>query len=63
MKDNYGALEDQKRSTGEQIWLHYYNQVLYDKGMITEDERNRMTNRIDARKGGTLPGKKKESCR
>lgn len=24
------------------IWLNYFNNVLYEKGIITEEERNRM---------------------
>lgn len=42
--------EQRRRSAAEQLWLHYYNQTLYDKGLITESERNRMTNKINARK-------------
>lgn len=42
--------EQKRRSAAEQLWLHYYNQTLFDKGLITEAERNRMTNRINARK-------------
>ena len=40
---------DQKKTIAEQIWLHYYNKLLFEKGIITEEERNRMTNRINAR--------------
>ena len=40
---------DQKRTIAEQIWLQYYNQVLFERGMITEEEHNRMANRINAR--------------
>lgn len=42
---------DRKRIIGEQIWLHYYNQALFERGAITEDERNRMASRINARNG------------
>ena len=42
--------EMKRRSAAEQLWLHYFNQILYDKGLITASERNRMTNRINARK-------------
>ncbi len=44
-------LEERRRAAAEQIWLHYYNRVLYEKGIIGEEERNRMSNRIDARAG------------
>ena len=40
-----------KRQAMEKAWLHYYNQVLFEKGLITEQERNRMTNRINSRGG------------
>lgn len=40
---------DQKKTIAEQIWLQYYNQVLFERGVITEEERNRMANRINAR--------------
>ena len=48
MADKRGIAEARKRVVAEQLWLHYYNRVLYDKGVISEDERNRMANRIDA---------------
>lgn len=34
--------EQKKRSVMEQLWLTYYNDTLYEKGVITEDERNKM---------------------
>ena len=34
----------------EQIWLHYYNDYLFGKSIITEQERNRMKCKIDSRK-------------
>ena len=42
--------ELKQRKVAEQLWLHYYNQTLFNKGLITETERNRMTNAINARK-------------
>jgi len=33
----------------EEIWLNYFNNYLYDQRVITEDERNRMSNQIAAR--------------
>ena len=47
-------MEAQKRAVGEMLWLHYYNQVLFERGVISEDERNRMINRIDARAGNNF---------
>ena len=31
-----------KQAVIEQLWLTYYNDTLYKKGMITEDQRYRM---------------------
>lgn len=42
-------IQTKKRVVAEKIWLHYYNRVLYERGMISEEERNRMSNRIDQR--------------
>ena len=39
--------EQKKKHAAEQIWLHYYNQTLFEKGLITETERNRMKNLIN----------------
>ena len=35
-----------KKELAEQLWLSYYNQVLFEAGLITETERNRMKNKI-----------------
>ncbi len=42
--------EYEKQSIIEKLWLIYFNDTLYEKGLITETERNRMANRIHARK-------------
>ena len=64
MKESKASAKEQRRSVAEQLWLHYYNQKLYDKGLITADERNRMTNRINARgRGDGAKGKRYEECR
>ena len=42
-------VEQQKKVLIEETWLKYYNQVLFEKGIITERERNLMINKIDAR--------------
>ncbi len=42
------SLEQTKKSMAEQIWLNYYNQTLFENGLITEAERNRMKNMIIA---------------
>ena len=41
--------EQQKRTIVEEAGLKYYNQVLFEKDMITERERNLMISKIDAR--------------
>ena len=43
------SVEQQKTVLVEEAWLKYYNQVLFEKGVITERERNLMINMIDAR--------------
>ena len=43
------SIEQQKKVLVEEAWLKYYNQVLFEKGVITERERNLMINMIDAR--------------
>ena len=42
------SLEQRKKAYAEQAWLNYYNQVLFDAGLISESERNRMRNKISA---------------
>ena len=42
------APEQAKKELAEQLWLSYYNQVLFEAGLITETERNRMKNKISA---------------
>ena len=50
MKPNTNInIEQQKKVIAEEIWLKYYNTVLFEKGIITERERNLMIHKIDAR--------------
>lgn len=35
-----------KENLTNEIWLNYFNNVLYDKGVITEAERNKMKHSI-----------------
>lgn len=44
-----GISEQRRRSVMEQLWLTYYNDTLYEKGVITEDERNKMRIKIKSR--------------
>jgi len=38
-----------KTVMAEEIWLNYFNNVLFEKQIITEDERNKMRNQISSR--------------
>lgn len=37
-----------KQQAAAEIWLHYFNDCLFQQGLITERERNRMTVKIAA---------------
>ncbi len=39
----------QKKCLAEQLWLYYFNTNLYEKGLITETQRNRIGNMIGMR--------------
>ena len=43
-----------KRELGSRLWLDYYNRTLYEKGLITEQERNRMSLKISAWQGPSM---------
>ena len=42
--------EQRKKEMAELMWLNYFNQTLFEKGMITENERNRIKNTISRRR-------------
>jgi len=44
-----GMTDQKKQAIIEQLWLTYYNDTLFAKGMITEDQRNRMRLMIKSR--------------
>ena len=46
--------EQQKKLLVEEAWLKYYNQMLFEKGLISERERILMINKIDARTAKSL---------
>lgn len=46
--------EQQKKLLVEEAWLKYYNQVLFEKGLISERERILMINKIDTRTAKSL---------
>jgi hypothetical protein len=39
--------EELRRRVAKHIWLMYYNDYLFQQGVITEDARNRMKIKID----------------
>ena len=41
--------QQKKKILAEEIWLNYFNNVLFEKKIITEDERNKMKNLISSR--------------
>ena len=44
-----GMNEQKKQAVIEHLWLTYYNDTLFAKGLITEDQRNRMRLMIKSR--------------
>ena len=51
--------KNQKQSILNELRLNYYNNVLYEKGVITETERNKMKNMISGI--SLIPTKKQKS--
>ena len=50
MAENVREKQEQKRLTAEKLWLNYFNQTLYEKGFLTEGQRNRLKLIIDSRR-------------
>ena len=44
-----GMTDQKKQAIIEQLWLTYYNDTLFAKRLITEDQRNRMRLMIKSR--------------
>ena len=44
-----GMNEQKKQAVMEQLWLTYYNDTLFAKGMITDEQRNKMRVMIKSR--------------
>ena len=44
-----GMNVQKKQAVMEQLWLTYYNDTLFAKGMITEEQRNKMRVMIKSR--------------
>ena len=45
MREVY-LLKNERQSLTNEIWLNYYNSYLFERGIITETERNKMKNLI-----------------
>jgi len=48
--ENIREKQEQKKLVAEKLWLNYFNQTLYEKGFLTEGQRNRLKLIIDSRK-------------
>ena len=44
--------EKSRKVLAEELWLSYFNRFLFEKGLITESERNRMVHLIANRSSG-----------
>lgn len=57
------ALSNKQKKTAlaETLWLNYFNSYLYENGILTESQRNRMIMRIENRKGSTCGVKEKRT--
>lgn len=51
------SYEQQRTSLAEKLWLAYFNQYLYEEGMITESQRNKIKLKIDSRKASSSKAK------
>ena len=49
MAEKKMTIAEEKKLIGEELWLRYYNRILFEKGLITEQERNRMITKINER--------------
>ena len=50
MAENVREKQEQKKLMAEKLWLNYFNQTLYEKGFLTEGQRNRLKLMIDSRR-------------
>ena len=50
MTGKNSSYEQQRAGLAEKLWLAYFNQYLYEEGMITESQRNKIKLKIDSRK-------------
>ena len=42
-------LSEQKKALAEQLWLIYLNNTVYQQGLITAEQRNRIRHMIECR--------------
>ena len=42
--------EQKRTEMAELMWLNYFNQTLFEKGLISEAERNKIKNNISRRR-------------
>lgn len=52
---------DKKVKISNQIWLNFFNEYLYNQGIITESERNKMINKISSNSGISIKDFSKET--
>lgn len=53
MAENAKTNEQKRIEMAEKLWLEYFNQTLYEKGYITESQRNQLSIIIENRKPST----------
>ena len=49
MSDITKTYKESKQEVIDRLWLIYFNDTLYEKGLISETDRNRMRIRINSR--------------
>lgn len=55
--------EQKRKQTAEMIWLHYFNESLFEAGLIDERMRNKMSLQIaEQERRGILREDKKKKC-
>ena len=50
MAENVKTVQEQRKRMAEKLWLEYFNQTLYEKGYLTQAQRNRLKLIIDSRR-------------
>ena len=44
------SVTEQKKRIAEQIWIGYFNNLLFEQGIISEADRNKLALKIETRK-------------